>query len=971
MGKKIFTTLTTLLLPIFLFVGIARADDGNVSVNYQTHVQKVGWQDSVSNGAMSGTTGQALRLEGIKISLDADGYSGGVEYQTHVQSIGWQGTVRDGAMSGTEGRALRLEAIQISLYGDIADDYNVCYRVHAQHFGWLDWACNGDSAGTATYAYRLEGIEIRMLKKSDGSPISTLAMNNPYETRRLLYRTHVQSDGWQDWRNDGGMAGTSGRALRLEGIEIKLGDIYPFLGGITYRTHVQKIGWQDWKSNGEMAGTEGLAYRLEAIEIKLTGILSSIYDIQYRTHVQSDGWQEWKTNGEMAGTSGRGLRLEAIEIKLVPKTYGMGGYDPNEEYPDDPQDPATPQDPNDPQDDEDPTIIRTPVVERRAPRNSYYDLGMNIKYTNPNYYVDGFEAQASEDPNFANCENSSCYVYNHFMSYDRFKTNENGEIVGLNEIVYNGAIRKSDDLTKQYVRVRAYRIINDIKYYSEYTRAYEVEYDRIYVDLDGGYAMDVWTTDQSQGVMIGPESQYYIHGTEYRLVTPTKSGYRFIGWTGSNGTELQTEVTISGDTTGELNYVAHWAELSENEYETLPVPEVVKAGPKNYDTFNNSDFSLRINYSDSNYYVNEFEVYTSTAEDGEYVKVNNITDYDYKNAYYDAETNKLMINDYSVNVDVPDDSLVRYYKVRARNLESDFDRYSPFSVPIRVEMNRVSINTDGGNMTTYITVDDTPQITQDSQMYVYGQEYRLVNPVKEGCTFEGWIGTNISEPSKDVVISADSVGALTYTAIWSNYEEPTIVQKPKLIVNETNDTPTLWMWVGYESYADWAGGFELFSASERDGDYQLQDSMNGCYTPGWYGMRQGSVNINCYVKIGISSDVYLKAIAYKIVNGEKVYSELSDEYAYMHIQPIHFNLNGGVMPEGGMGSVYQEDPIYAIAPIETGYMPGFRYSVIQPIRDGYTFAGWTGSNGAIPQIDFIIDRDVDMPLEYSAHWVKN
>ena len=38
-----------------------------------------------------------------------------IEYQTHVQSIGWQGWKRDGQIAGTTGQKKRLEAIQIRL----------------------------------------------------------------------------------------------------------------------------------------------------------------------------------------------------------------------------------------------------------------------------------------------------------------------------------------------------------------------------------------------------------------------------------------------------------------------------------------------------------------------------------------------------------------------------------------------------------------------------------------------------------------------------------------------------------------------------------------------------------------------------------------------------------------------------------------------------------------------------------------
>lgn len=144
-------------------------------VTYQTHVQNIGWQGTVSDGATAGTSGKALRMESVKLNLgSATGYSGGIRYRTHIQNLGWEsGWKSNGAMSGTSGKALRLEAIQIELTGDVAKYYDIYYRVHAQNYGWLGWAKNGDSAGTEGYALRLEAIQVKLVKKNGAAPGST------------------------------------------------------------------------------------------------------------------------------------------------------------------------------------------------------------------------------------------------------------------------------------------------------------------------------------------------------------------------------------------------------------------------------------------------------------------------------------------------------------------------------------------------------------------------------------------------------------------------------------------------------------------------------------------------------------------------------------------------------------------------------------------------------------------------------
>mgnify|MGYP000144252229 CR=1 FL=1 len=351
-----------------------KAQTPDVTIRYTTHVQTYGWQGDennankwFANGKMAGTSGKAKRLEGIKIRVYGND-SLGIQYTTHCQSYGWLPWSANGEMNGTEGEAKRLEAIKIQLTGVDKEKYDVYYRVHAQSYGWLAWAANGAPAGMAGYAKRLEGVQIVVVKKGSPAPgvnfegvnavsgvhqsVSYLAKNgsspvvggqvtsniNPSVAGEanvnIAYRTHVQSFGWQGWKYNGVMSGTSGKAKRLEGINIKLTN-KPYSGSIVYTTHVQSIGWQGnennvntWFRDGQMAGTSGRAKRLEAIRIALTGEMAEHYDVYYRVHAQTYGWLAWTKNGEAAGTAGLSKRLEGIQIVLVPK----GGAAPANNY---------------------------------------------------------------------------------------------------------------------------------------------------------------------------------------------------------------------------------------------------------------------------------------------------------------------------------------------------------------------------------------------------------------------------------------------------------------------------------------------------------------------------------------------------------------------------------------------------------------------------------------------------------------
>ena len=61
-----------------------------------------------------GTVGKGVQLEAIRITLhNLDGYH--VYYCSYVKGMGWQAWVRDGETSGTEGQSLPLEAVRIRI----------------------------------------------------------------------------------------------------------------------------------------------------------------------------------------------------------------------------------------------------------------------------------------------------------------------------------------------------------------------------------------------------------------------------------------------------------------------------------------------------------------------------------------------------------------------------------------------------------------------------------------------------------------------------------------------------------------------------------------------------------------------------------------------------------------------------------------------------------------------------------------
>lgn len=131
----------------------------------------------------------------------------GMNYRSHVQSIGWLDPVHDGQVSGTTGLSLRMEAIKITPPLDVVLDVTV----HLQNRGdvtykGIERGIYDPIIGTTGESRRLEGISI--VCKANGTG------------KKLRYRVHVQDIGWQDWKKEGEFAGTRGKSLRVEALQI-------------------------------------------------------------------------------------------------------------------------------------------------------------------------------------------------------------------------------------------------------------------------------------------------------------------------------------------------------------------------------------------------------------------------------------------------------------------------------------------------------------------------------------------------------------------------------------------------------------------------------------------------------------------------------------------------------------------------------------------------------------------------------
>ena len=200
---------------------------------------------------------------------------------------------------------------------------------------------------------------------------------------------------------------------------------------------------------------------------------------------------------------------------------------------------------------------------------------------------------------------------------------------------------------------------------------------------------------------------YNVETESFTLNNPTKTGYTFLGWTGSNGDTPQTVVTIPLGSVGDKTYNANF---SLNEYSItydLNGGTVSGENPEEY-SIESADFSL-INPTKNGY---TFKGWSGTGLDGD-------------------ENQNVAIS----HTDTGDKEFTANWIL---------DEYS----------------------ISYILNGGTVETANPATYNVETATFTLNNPTKEGYTFLGWSGTDIADKSTSVTIEQGSVGNREYVANW-------------------------------------------------------------------------------------------------------------------------------------------------------------------------------------------------------------
>ena len=258
----------------------------DANITYKSHIRRIGDQQEVSEGEVTGTTGQGLRMEALTINLNTE-IEGNILYQTYVDELGWDDSWRkQGEMAGTTGQGKGIQLLRIKLDGKLAEKYDVYYRIHTDTYGWLDWAHNGQTTGAT--CYDIQAIQIKLILKID-------SRKNELPQSRIYFETgFYKQDGNIYYKDKNGVQAT-------DWITIMQKKYFFNSLGIMIGKNVKKVidvsAWQgviDWDTVKRSGDVDGVILRIAAgaqyedaqlarniSELKRLGIPYGIYIYSY------------------------------------------------------------------------------------------------------------------------------------------------------------------------------------------------------------------------------------------------------------------------------------------------------------------------------------------------------------------------------------------------------------------------------------------------------------------------------------------------------------------------------------------------------------------------------------------------------------------------------------------------------------------------------------------------------------------
>ncbi|MBR2833510.1 MAG: InlB B-repeat-containing protein [Bacilli bacterium] len=436
------------------------------------------------------------------------------------------------------------------------------------------------------------------------------------------------------------------------------------------------------------------------------------------------------------------------------------------------------------------------------------------------------------------------------------------------------------------------------------------------------------TYDLDEGTAPVNKTSYNIETNSFTLNNPTKPGYTFIGWTGSNGTTPQTVVTIEKGSTGDKTYTANY---EKNAPETYTITYDLNGGTvsSNPETYTSETNSFTLNNPTKPGYT--FIGWTGS---------NGTTPQTTVTIERGSTGNKTYTANYEKNQ----------------------------------ETVTLTFDSNGGSSVSSITQLPGTEITEPT------------SPTKSGYTFAGWYEdlefnnkfAFTVMPNENKTLYAKWTGntyTITFDTNGGTTLNPIVIEKDEILVEPTNITKTGYSLEGWYTDADFEHKYNFnlpvdsnltlhvkWAPINYTITYDLDEgTVSGNKTS--YNIETNSFTLNNPTKPGYTfigwtgsngTTPQTTVTIEKGSTGNKTYTanyEKNDSQTYT----ITYDLNGGTVSSNPQSYTSETNS----------------FTLNNPTKPGYTFIGWTGSNGTTPQTTVTIEKGSTGDRTYTANYEKN
>lgn len=425
------------------------------------------------------------------------------------------------------------------------------------------------------------------------------------------------------------------------------------------------------------------------------------------------------------------------------------------------------------------------------------------------------------------------------------------------------------------------------------------------------------------GEVSGNPTGYTIETPAFTLINPTRVGYTFAGWIGTDQAEATQSVTVASGSTGERSYTATWIvngyaityDLSGGSASGNPAVYTAESAPITLVNPTRKGYTfLGWTGTELEGTVRQVTIPSGSIGERSYTAVWSLDTY--RIAYEGCSENG---NPTSYSVETPAFTLVNPVREGYEFLGWTGTGLTELTRSVTVPKGSAEdrVYTANWQLCEYRIQYELGGGTAEGNSDAYtieSETIRLTEPVRAGYTFVGWVGTDLFSTSKIVEIAAGSLGDRTYTAVW-----------------EKNS---------YEISYELCGG----SVSGNPSVYTVEDARiilvnptrEGYTFAGWTGTDLREATVTVTIPAGSI--------------GERTYVATWTLVSY----DIGYDLAGGqLQPQNPASYSVESDAIV----------------LVNPTRDGYRFAGWTGTELYGPSLTVEIPKGSLGERSYTATWI--